>query len=131
MQRVYHATDSVIASPFYDDLYDSVLSKGSHPNGVLGLWVSNSPTWLKGFGSNLYALDIEGTSEDLPIEELSKLSNPRLDHEDAVEFHAAYRFQLLRRGIQYCKVIETDGRSDMAIVCDFSAIHSWYAVPWP
>jgi hypothetical protein len=115
---VYHASPHKFEFPDYELL---TKNKSNHDNGLLGLWVATESDWIKGFGKNVYSLNIEGVSQNLSIQDLHAWANEA----DGPQFYEHMRATLMAQGIDYLRLVEIDGRSDMGIVLNFQAIGSF------
>lgn len=115
----YHASPHLFEFPDYDLV---CANRENHANGNLGLWVSMSPDWISGFGSNIYSLEVSGITKDLPLKTLSQWDK---DSPNDPDFYSNMRQSLLNEGVTFLRLVEIDGRSDMGIVIDFKAISSF------
>lgn len=112
--KLFHATAHDFDFPDYEKIK---VNMTGHANGMLGLWVGVANDWIQGFGSNTYRIELKDPKvEDLSLAQLSAWS--KQDH----DFHQARREEYLARGIDYLRLVEQDGRSDMGIVVNFDAI---------
>jgi hypothetical protein len=109
---VYHASPHLFAKP---DLMQMAAHRTNHPNGGLGLWVANDPSWIRGFGDFLYEILFEGSSVSVPVSELASWG-PDLDY-------GAKRNELLL-GSDYLEVLEADGISRMGVILALDKITS-------
>ncbi len=119
---MFHASKHSFSAP---DLELLAKNREGHANGALGLWVAKKSDWIEGFGEHLYEVRIKGTIEDLSIEELSKWANQSSD----ADFYEFKRSALMARGVQYLRLAESDGRSEMGVLLDFGAIECFQSVP--
>lgn len=121
----YHASDHEFDFPSYERM---AANKTGHDNGLLGLWVSVKPDWITGFGSTVYAMEIEGVSKDLPIRDLKQWAH---DHWNDPDFYKRVRRQLIAEGVAYLILVELDGRSEMGVVVDLGAIRNFRRMAAP
>lgn len=123
--NMFHASRHEFDFPDYDMLTANITN---HDNGLLGLWVAKNDDWIEGFGGNIYSVKIEGETADLSIEELQSWCNK---HDNEKDFYVQKRNEFLKNGISYIHLIECNGRSDMGIVIDFSAIKEFKILRQP
>jgi hypothetical protein len=109
----HHASPHRFDFPDYQALVEH---RQNHANGNLGLWVATGDhAWIEGFGEHIYRVELAGRMRDITVGKLQRL--PR-----EAPWYQMRRDQLIAEGITCLRVIESDGRSDMAIVVDFDAI---------
>jgi len=113
---MFHASPHEFKFPVYDLL---IKNTTNHDNSVLGLWVSSRTDWIGGFGENFYKVDIDARSIDRSVVELRQwaVENPNEPY-----FYTEQRQRLLLDEVDYIRVVESDGRSEMGIVLNFNAI---------
>ena len=116
----FHASKHVFDRP---DHVQSERNRENHDNGALGLWVAHSPDWIGGFGQHLYAIEFSGNAIDLPVQELAAWSR---QHENG--FHDAKRAELLERGVDALRVIEQDGRCEMAVIVNLQRLERFVRI---
>ena len=114
--KVYHATNSKISKLDYSLLLKNI---SNNMNGALGLWCCYEVTeWMKGFGSFMYEISLEGTSEDLPIDDLVSWNKQAKNY----QFYSKKRKEFISKGIDYLKLIEMNGESHMLIILNFEKL---------
>jgi hypothetical protein len=119
--KVFHATPHDFDFPDYEKIRGNMTG---HANGMLGLWVGVESDWIEGFGSTIYEIELQNPNvEELSICQLAAWC--RHDH----EFHEARRLEYLNRGVDYVRLVEQDGRSDMGILVNFAVIASFQKMP--
>jgi hypothetical protein len=117
---MFHASKHAYEAPDYDFL---AANRENHQNGLLGLWVSAKSDWITGFGEHVYAVEFDGESIDLTVAELMQWSRQTDD-----DFYVQKRNELLAQGVTYIRLIEQDGRSEMGVVVNFSAIQKFQPI---
>ena len=117
---MFHASKHAYEAPDYDFL---AANRENHQNGLLGLWVSAKSDWITGFGEHVYAVEFDGESIDLTVGELMQWSRATDD-----DFYVQKRNELLAQGVTYIRLIEQDGRSEMGVVVNFSAIQKFQPI---
>ena len=115
----YHASPDLFREPSYSKCLQN---RKNHENGNLGLWFSMEPSWIKGFGGNIYQFDINDAGGDKSIEvtceQLFEWNLKKFNHVD----YQNKRLQLIQQGYDFIKVIENGGFFKMGIVLNFDAI---------
>ena len=115
---MFHASPNTFAFPDYALLTTNQLN---HDNGLLGLWVATESDWIESFGTHVYAVEITGNSQDLTLSQLVDWDRKKNDP----AFYRSQRQAYLDQGIDFLRLIETDGRSAMGIVLNFDAISAF------
>ena len=112
----YHATDHLYDKPNYERLLSNITN---HDNGALGLWCSFETRWIKGsFGKHIYRVEIEGSSYNMPIDELAGMCQTCRSQED----YTHRRNELLQQGYDIIRIVEMDGSCDMFVVMNFDTV---------
>lgn len=125
--KIYHASPQKFTFPVYDEL---VKNRTNHINGTLGLWISTNSNWIKGFGTNIYEIDVLDTdcsvlsvSELFLWEKQFQKQNDFCNDNDnnGLTYYKNLRQQLLKEH----KIIlfqEHNSNVDMGIILDFECI---------
>lgn len=115
--KLFHASKHEFDFPDYDQITSNMTG---HANGMLGLWVAVKNDWIESFGGVLYEVDLKDpVVRDVTIDELSSWS-----HHDE-EYHKDLRDKYILDGVDFLRLVETDGRSAMGVVVNFDAIESF------
>lgn len=116
---MFHASKERYEQPCYASCHEN---RTNHENGNLGLWFSTDASWIKGFGSNTYQFNLDSVSEtrnyDLLFKDLALWNHQGFQAEDYQE----KRLELIAKGYDFIRIIESNGRFDMGIVLNFDAI---------
>lgn len=105
------------------------VSGGRHPNCYMGLWVAFDLELASRFGASVLEVEVpEPAVYDMEISELSSLANQASRSDDEIAVHIAFADQLRAQGFNVARIVESDGRSDMAILlrpeeCVIGAVH--------
>jgi hypothetical protein len=123
--RLHHASQHDFDFPDFEKI---TANTTNHINGFLGLWVSVQTDWIEGFGERIYEMDVVGECRDMPVSELAKWNRQDQGEPD---FYARIRETMLEEGVAYLRLIELDGRSEMGVVLDLSAIQHFRRMDAP
>lgn len=129
IRKAWHSSDHVFAAP--DHAKAREVRRARHPhdsrheNGDLGFWVSLRDTGTNhdGFGRHLYEMELwlpSGRAAQMPISQLMKLVTP-----EQIE---STRQRLQTARIAALLLLESDGRTDQAIIVDTTVIRSFRLV---
>lgn len=125
--KIYHASPKKFTFPTYEE---TIKNRTNHINGTLGLWVSLSPSWISGFGKNIYEIDVLDTDcSTLPTSELflwektfqKQNSSYQNYDEDGFIYYQDLRQKLLKEH----KIVlfkELNSNVDMGIILNFECI---------
>ncbi len=121
--KLFHASHHEFDFPDYEKIRKNLTG---HANGMLGLWVSVKNDWIDDFGDVKYEIVLGSPDcrERLNIANLSIGTLASWASKDEA-FHLAKRQEFLAQEVDYLRLVEVDGRSEMGIVLNFSAIKSF------
>lgn len=134
---LYHCSPVVYAKPCYEKMAQHVRENDKHPNGVLGLWLSNKPELcIQGFGPYVYETELDKNARHglLPLKQLRDwhdVTNKMESIDEQVAFYVERRRELLER-LDVFVVTDCYWPHDIGevVVANLDVITRHEIVPW-
>lgn len=126
---------AVYDTPCMIEAEKHVRTNDKHPNGVLGLWLSNVPELCIGFGPNVYETEIGPCRIGaVPYEELlgwHRFINNFENRSDQIEFYKRKRLELLET-MDVFHVVDSNSHKRLGevVVCNLNVIARYVRIPW-